>query len=76
MEDLVFVTKETPESSNILSVGYNKEKEVMRIVFKGGSAYRYYGVDEELFVSATSSLSVGKFVHAHVKGKFESVKEV
>ena len=33
-------------------------------------------LNEELFVSATSSLSVGKFVHAHVKGKFESVKEV
>ena len=76
MDDLKFEMTETTFSSNVLGIGYNKEKNVMRVSFKGGSSYRYFGVDEDLFLSVKNAKSVGSYLHHHVKGKFESVKEI
>lgn len=76
MKELSFETKDTPESSNVASVGYNKDHEVLRVTFKNGGSYRYYGVDEDIFLSAKNAKSIGNFIHNHVKGKFDSFKEV
>lgn len=60
-------TKLTPESSQIHSIGYDKESKTFEIVYKNKSKYHYYNVAEELWQQAQSAESVGKFCSAHIK---------
>jgi len=59
--------KLTPDSSQIHSIGYDKEKQIFEIVYKNGAKYHYLEVLEELWEKAQTAESVGKFCSAHIK---------
>lgn len=59
-------------SSNIEAVGHVGTK--LRVRFKGGATYEYAGVSEDLFAELVTAESVGKFVNAEIKGKYDSRK--
>jgi len=59
--------KLTPESSQIHSIGYDKERQTFEVVYKNGAKYHYYNVSEELWEKAQTAESVGKFCSAHIK---------
>jgi hypothetical protein len=59
-------------SSNIASIGHDGED--LFVAFKSGGTYRYQGVPVPTFDALRAAKSVGSHLHAHIKGKFASVK--
>lgn len=62
------------ESSNLESIGYDKEKQWLEVQFKNGTMYRYFDVPEIVFFELGKAESVGKYFHANVKNKYNFEK--
>ncbi|MBU1694766.1 MAG: KTSC domain-containing protein [Verrucomicrobia bacterium] len=60
------------ESSTIDEIGYDAEKQVLKIKFDNGEAYKYMGVPEATYKKLMKAKSKGKFFNAHIKDKFEA----
>jgi len=60
-------TKQTPDSSQIKSIGYDSESKVFEVIYKNGAKYHYSNVSPELWEEAKTAPSIGKFVHANIK---------
>lgn len=60
------------ESSNIEAIGHDGD--ALHVKYKSGGTYTYAGVPESMFHNARSSDSVGTYLHANVKGKFDHAK--
>ena len=54
-------------SSNIKSIGYDKEKNILEVAFNNRSVYRYYDVPEYLYEQLMRADSHGKFLNAYIK---------
>lgn len=61
-------------SSNIATVGYDKETHILEIEFHHGAIYQYVGVPEEVYEELMNSPAKGSFFMNEIKGKFEMVK--
>ena len=66
--------RQSVESSNIRSVGYDEFLLVLEIEFKSGAVYRYYGVPAEVHDELINAESVGKYFNANVKSKYNFLK--
>ena len=62
------------KSSNVASVGYEPSTKTMEVEFKDGSIYHYHGVESTIHSDLVSSKSIGKFLHANVKGQYKHSK--
>lgn len=62
------------ESSNIDSVGYDKEDLTLYIKFKNNTTYTYSKVPEKIYGSLMEAESVGKYLNQYVKGVFDFAK--
>ncbi len=62
--------RDSVESSNIVSVGYNPKSKVLEICFKGGRVYQYYQVTDRVYQGMMVSQSKGKYFHKMIKGKY------
>lgn len=60
-------TKSTPSSSQIKSIGYDKENKIFEIVYKNNAKYHYSDVSEDLWEKAKEAESIGKFCAAYIK---------
>jgi hypothetical protein len=59
------------KSSQIKSVGYDSEKQVLYIEFLKGTVYEYYNVPATTYNALlVPTMSVGKYFFAEIKGKF------
>jgi hypothetical protein len=58
-------------SSNVEAFSYDLLSETMYVQYKGGKRYEYYKVPALVFLDLVVAESKGKFLAAHVKGKFE-----
>lgn len=51
-------------SSNILAIGYNEDKQVLKVVFKSkdgkGNSYIYFNVEPEVWTALLNTKSIGK----------------
>lgn len=61
-------------SSNVASVGYDPEQQVMEVEFKNGGVYQYFDVPETVYLQVVNSGSVGGALNAIVKGSYRYVK--
>ncbi len=66
--------REKVTSSNIESIGYDEEKEILEIEFINGSVYRYNNFPEIKFSSMIRSNSIGSYFHKVIKGNFKGYK--
>jgi hypothetical protein len=55
-------------SSNVESVGYDGENQVLEAKFKHGGTYRYEGVPPQKYWALMAAPSIGKHLHQHIKG--------
>lgn len=62
--DYVLVTTNAVKSSNVSKVGYNYEKKILAVEFKGGSTYIYPEVEPEEYNKLMLSESIGSAFHA------------
>jgi len=62
------------KSSNVTSVGFDPATKTMEIEFKDGSVYHYHGVEPDTHSGLLSAKSIGKYVHANIKGQYRHSK--
>ena len=68
------MTRTKLKSSNIISVGYSRERQVLEVEFPGGNVYEYYKVPEEFFHELCNHTNPGKYLSLNIKGNFEYMK--
>ena len=61
-------------SSNIKSVGYDESTGTLQIEFVSGAVWNYENIEKWMYESLISSLSVGKYFSANIRGKFNEIK--
>ena len=61
-------------SSDLKSIGYDKENQILEVEFHGGGIYQYFDVPEDIFEGLTSAPSHGKFFHRAIKNSFRHKK--
>lgn len=62
--------KRTPvASSNIVSIGYDGDKHVLEVEFRGGTIYQYFDISEKIYGEMFSSESMGAYFATHIKNK-------
>jgi len=57
------------DSSIIRSVGYDETSQALEITFRE-KTYRYTGVPRATYEALAAAPSVGKYFHAHIKGRY------
>ena len=61
-------------SSNLKSASFNTEDETLRVTFNNGGIYEYFKFPWENFTKFRMAESQGKFLNAHVYGKYQHQK--
>lgn len=76
-----YITKKTEtmerhsvNSSNIASIGYDEDNNVLEIEFIGGNIYHYYDVPVAEYDEFRRALSPGTYLASHIKGKYRYSK--
>lgn len=59
-------------SSNINSVGYDPERKVLAVEFKGGAVYHYEDVEQSDYNGLITSPSVGRYINQNIKSHSSS----
>ena len=54
------------KSSNVHSIGYDNEKEILQVEFLNGSVYEYYEVPEIIFNEFMAATSKGKYGNRYI----------
>lgn len=62
-------------SSNIASIGYDKEAQILEVEFHHGAIYRYIDVPEKVYEELMSSPSQGAYFMNELKDKFKYQKK-
>lgn len=57
-------------SSNVSSIGYDSDIQVLEVEFLSGSIYQYFGVPEQLYETLMENPSKGTFLNANIKNLF------
>ena len=67
----IVIHRSAVKSGSLKSVGYSKEHRLLDVEFNGGRVYRYAGVPPEVYDELRKAESIGSFMAAKVKGRFE-----
>ncbi|MCY3782253.1 MAG: KTSC domain-containing protein [Chloroflexi bacterium] len=57
-------------SSNVRSIGYDRDSETLEIEFNSGSIYQYFGVPEQMYDEIMRAPSKGRFVHQYIRNQY------
>lgn len=63
-------------SSDLASVGYDKETQVLEIEFRNGSIYQYFNIPESIYSGLMSASSHGRYFVAYIKKGNFSYKQI
>lgn len=61
-------------SSNLNSVAYDENEEIMEVEFKNGSVYQYFDVPKDVYLDLFDAMSAGRYLNDTVKGKYRYTK--
>lgn len=61
-------------STNLVAIGYNANKKILRVIFKGNSSYLYFDVEPEIWEQLSQSDSKGKTLRESVIKEKEKYK--
>ncbi len=64
------MVRQPVSSSNVRSVGYDPESNMLEIEFNNSSVYQYFSVPENVYVNLIGTHSVGSYFHSHIKNEF------
>lgn len=57
-------------SSNITSIGYDSDSEILEIEFTNGSIYQYYNITPDLNEQLMIAPSKGQFLNLYIKNGY------
>ena len=66
--------RENVSSSNLASVGYDANKEILEIEFNHGGIYQYFDVPINEYEALMSADSHGKYFAANIRNDYEYSK--
>lgn len=55
------------ESTNLASVGYDRESSTLEIEFNNGAIYQYFGVPETEYSGLMNAASKGSYLNQNIK---------
>ena len=58
------------QSSNIHSVGYDRDAQILQVEFHNGYIYQYFNVPERVYTDLVSANSKGKYLNKHIAGRY------
>lgn len=61
-------------SSNIASVGFDPDRNVLEIEFKSGGIYQYLDVPQIVFNNLERASSVGRYFSEHIRDQYRTIK--
>lgn len=62
------------ESSNLASVGYDAENEILEVEFNHGGIYQYFDVPESEYIALMSASSHGSYFSANIRNNHKYQK--
>jgi len=68
------VMRKAVNSSNIHSIGYDPDSNILEVAFNGGGVYQYFNVPEFRYAGIMSAGSKGSYLHQHIKGRYRYKK--
>ena len=66
--------RQSVESSNLASIGYDTENEILEVEFKHGGVYQYFDVPENVFEELMNADSHGRYFVHNIKDDYEFQK--
>ncbi len=66
--------RQAVESSNLASVGYDAENEILEVEFIHGGIYQYFDVPENVFEELMNADSHGVYFSANIRNDYEYQK--
>ena len=66
--------RQSVESSNLASVGYDAENEILEVEFKHGGVYQYFDVPQNVFEELMDAGSHGVYFSANIRNDYEYQK--
>jgi hypothetical protein len=57
-------------SSNVHSIGYDKDTQILEVEYNNGGIYEYSDVPASEYEALMLASSVGSYLHTHIKGKY------
>jgi hypothetical protein len=61
-------------SSNLASIGYDEQNEILEIEFNHGGVYQYYDVPTDVYDELMNASSQGKYFIANIKDNYNFKK--
>jgi hypothetical protein len=65
-----YVNRVHVKSSNLRSVGYDKETETLEIEFHDGGLYQYFGVPAGTYEGLVTAPSKGSYFHIFIRDRY------
>lgn len=62
--------REPISSTNIVSMGYDRNTETLEIEFSSGSIYQYYNVGGAIYEQLMQAPSKGQFLNIYIKNAY------
>ncbi|NCP53469.1 MAG: KTSC domain-containing protein [Flavobacteriales bacterium] len=59
--------RQSVESSNLASIGYDAENEILEIEFNHGGIYQYFDVPENIYEELMNASSHGQYFDRNIK---------
>ncbi|MEZ4969420.1 MAG: KTSC domain-containing protein [Flavobacteriaceae bacterium] len=66
--------RQSVQSSNLASVGYDAENEILEIEFNHGGVYQYFDVPENVYEELMNASSHGVYFSANIRNDYEYEK--
>jgi ATP-dependent DNA helicase RecG len=74
-EDKINIKRTPVASSNIASVGYDAENQILEIEFHHGAIYQYFDVPKEVYDELMRAGAIGSYYMNEIKEKFKNQKK-
>lgn len=68
------MNRQSVESSNLASIGYDSENEILEVEFNHGGVYQYFDVPENVFDELMNADSHGFYFSANIRNDYEYQK--
>ena len=66
--------RQSVESSNLASIGYDVENEILEVEFNHGGIYQYFDVPENVYEELMNADSHGSYFVHNIKGDYDYQK--
>ena len=66
--------RQSVESSNLRSIGYDEDKEILEVEFLHGGIYQYIDVPKDEYEGLMGADSHGKYFSANIRNNYDFIK--